>query len=217
MVSIDKFKSFQKNYRNSTGNKKVFSPLGASNHSESDRETLDYYATPPKAVKWLCKLEKFNHNILEPCCGEGHISKTLIDLGYDVESSDIVNRGYGDRFCSIMELKGPYDKDIITNPPYTDATEFVEKCLSLVTEGHKVALFLKIQFLETSKRYHLFKRFPIYKVYVSSNRLGCGKNGIFSVVDEAGEVNEPSAVCYAWFVWKKGYKGKTTLDFFNYF
>lgn len=24
-----------------------------------------------------------------------------------------------------------------------------------------------------------------------------------------------SATCYAWFVWEKGYKGKTTIDYIN--
>lgn len=214
--SIDSFKKLQKRNKSINGAKYVFSPLGATSHSHKEREEDDYYATPPKAVKQLCKLENFSHEILEPCCGEGHISKVLIDLGYDVESSDLVNRGYGDKFCSIMDLEGPYDKDIITNPPYKYSLEFAKKCLSLVADGHKVALFLRLHFLETSKRYYFFKQYPIKTVYVSSNRLGCAKNGEFDLIDKDGELNGTSAVCFAWFVWEKGYKGKTTLDFFNF-
>lgn len=179
MSDVNDFKSLRHSYKNrskvSRQNTKVYSTLGCTSHSDTERQTDDYYATPPKAVKLLCQLEKFSHKILEPCCGEGHISKTLINLGYDVESSDLVNRGFGDRFCSIMDLIGPYDKDIITNPPYKYATEFCEKCLELITEGHRVAMFLKLQFLETSKRYYLFKKYPIEKIYVSSNRFGCAK------------------------------------------
>lgn len=53
-----------------------------------------------------------------------------------------------------------FDGDIITNPPYGLATEFAEHAMNIITDGHKVAMFLKIQFLETQKRYELFKKYP---------------------------------------------------------
>ena len=68
--------------------------LGASNHSLGERQKEDYYATEPAATEWLCKLETFTNPILEPSCGEGHISKQLIKHGYDVVSRDLVDRGY---------------------------------------------------------------------------------------------------------------------------
>lgn len=211
------FKSFQnKNINKPKGDRRIYATLGASNQVITDREKDDYYATPPKAVKLLCELEKFHKDILEPCCGEGHISKTLIDLGYNVESSDLINRGYGDRFCSIMDYTGPIKKDIITNPPYEYAADFVRKSLEIVDTDYRVAMFLKLTFLESKSRYWLFNQYPIEKVYVSSTRLGCGKGGVFNRIDPDGEVNEGGAVCYAWFIWTKGFSGKTTLDFFNF-
>lgn len=214
--NLDLFKQLQRGKTNYGSETKVYTTIGASNHSQSDRQEDDYYATPPKAVKQLLELENFYNDILEPCCGGGHISQTLIDLGYNVESSDLFDRGFGNKTASIFDLTGPYDKDIITNPPYKLAYEFVEKCLELVTEGHKVAMFLKLTFLETPRRYYLFKKYPIKKIYVSSNRLGCAKNGDFKHVDKDGELTEGSAVCYAWFIWEKGYNGPTILDHFNY-
>jgi hypothetical protein len=65
-----------------------------------------------------------------------------------------------------------------------------------VPEGNKVAMFLKLTFLEGKARRELFKRYPPKTVYVSSSRLECGKNGIFK---------KDPAVAYAWFVWQKGY------------
>lgn len=195
---------------------KTYSCIGASNHSKTDRQVDDYYATPPRMVKLLCKLETFHKDILEPCCGEGHISKALIDLGYNVESSDLVNRGYGDRFCSIMDYKGPIKKDIITNPPYKYATDFVRKSLEIVDTGYRVAMFMKLTFLETVKRYELFKEYPIEKIYVSSKRTGCVKDGKFTIRDKNGDLDGCGAVCFAWFIWTKGYSGDTTVHFFNY-
>ena len=44
----------------------------------------------------LLGLETFDKNILEPCCGEGHISNVLKDAGHIVTSSDLIDRGYGE-------------------------------------------------------------------------------------------------------------------------
>ena len=79
-----------------TGNKtSIFKTLGASNHTEKDREENDFYATDPKAIDLLCQVEKFDKNILEPACGQGHMSKRLIEHGYQVLSYDLIDRGYG--------------------------------------------------------------------------------------------------------------------------
>ena len=53
------------------GNKEgLFKVIGASNHSDHEREAHDYYATEPKAVELLMGLETFDKNILEPSCGD---------------------------------------------------------------------------------------------------------------------------------------------------
>lgn len=98
--------------------------------------------------------------------------------------------------------------DIITNPPYKLGTQFVKKALDISADGVKVAMFLKIQFLESQERWELFKEYPIKTVYVSTKRLNCAKDGDFDKF-------ESSAVCYAWFVWKKGYKGDTIVKWIN--
>lgn len=64
----------------------VFKTLGASNHTDADRQREDYYATEPKATEWLCKLERFEGRILEPSCGEGHMSRVLEAERYEVVS-----------------------------------------------------------------------------------------------------------------------------------
>ena len=46
---------------NKKGNtNKVFTTLGASNHSQKEREQNDYYATDPRALELLLALEKFS-------------------------------------------------------------------------------------------------------------------------------------------------------------
>ena len=190
------------------GNSSTFRTLGASNHTDRERQKEDYYATEPKATEWLCKLERFEGRILEPSCGEGHMSKVLEAAGYEVVSRDIIDRGYGEvaDFLAIDNQK--WDGNIVTNPPYKYAQQFVEKALSIIPEGKKVAMFLKLQFLEGKARRELFRSFPPSRVWVSSSRIKCAMNGEF---DKYGS----SAAAYAWFILEKGYHGATTVKWFN--
>ena len=195
-----------------TGNKtSVFSTLAASSHSKDERANDDYYCTPPQAVEELLKREQFSHYILEPAVGGGSIAAVLVDHDYKVQSMDIVDRGYVGTevrdFLATTQDDLNFSPDIITNPPYAMAKEFVEHALDISMDSVKVAMFLKIQFLESKKRYELFKKYPPKKIYVFVNRVNCGKNGIFG--------KESSAVCYAWFVWKKGYKGLPRVDWIS--
>lgn len=188
--------------------KSTFVTLGASSHSEHERQGEDYYATEFLATEWLCKLETFNRRILEPSCGEGHISEVLKAYGYEVTSRDIVDRGYGEvqDFLSFETME--WDGDIITNPPYVFAQEFVEKALQIIPNGNKVAMFLKLTFLEGKKRKELFRANPPVRIWVSSSRLKCAINGDFNSIGS-------SATAYAWYIWRKGYKGDTIVKWFN--
>lgn len=195
-----------------TGNKaSIFTTLAASSHSKGERQEHDYYATDPIAVEILLENEKFSEKIWECACGEGHIAKVLEAHGYDVYSSDLIYRGYGDEqsldFLAYEDEQN-IDEDIVTNPPYKFAQEFVEKALGIIAEGHKVAMFLKLQFLEGKSRKEMFKKYPPKVIYVSSSRLNCAKNGEF-------EKYPSSAVAYAWFVWEKGFKGDPIIKWVN--
>lgn len=100
--------------------------------------------------------------------------------------------------------------DIITNPPYGIALEFIQHALGLVKDGAKVAMFMRLLFLEGKQKYDmLFKPNPPKSVYVCSKRALCAKNGDF------GKYESGSFTAYAWFVWQKGYKGKPMLDWIN--
>lgn len=194
-----------------TGNtNRIYVTLGASNHTEKERHIDDYYATEPKAMELLLEQEKFNPLIWECACGEGHLSKILEKKGYEVISTDLVYRGYGDEESMdfLKETFDNFDGDIITNPPYKYALEFVERAIETVKQGNKVAMFLKLQFLEGQKRKQFFLENPPKTVYVSSSRLICAMNGEF-------EKYPSSAVAYAWFVWEKGFKGNTIIKWIN--
>lgn len=195
-----------------TGNKtSIFATLGSNSHSNTYRPIDDYYATDPKAVELLLMYEKFNHNILEPACGEGHIVKVLEKNNYNVTYSDIICRNdYGVKKNFLSNDYTKWNGDIITNPPYKFAKEFVEKSLKITEYGNKIAMFLKLQFLEGKARKKLFTQYPPKVVYISSSRLMCALNGDFAKAN-----NTSSAIAYCWFIWEKGYNGDTILKWIN--
>jgi hypothetical protein len=191
--------------------KSTFAQLGASSHSETERETHDFYATDPKAIELLLKLESFE-NVWEPACGQGHLSEVLKKNNIHGRSSDLIDRKYSDEILDFLAIDNleQWNGDIITNPPFKYAMQFVEKSLSLIPEGRKVAMFLRVQFLESKERKQFFKNYPVKTVYIASGRIQCAMNGDF---EKLGKTS--SAACYCWFIWEKGFSGDTTLKFFN--
>ena len=181
--------------------------LGSTSITKADREENDFYATEPKAVELLLAEETFANNILEPCCGQKHITNILEQAGYTVKSSDLIDRNVG---ADIQDFFGitDWDGDIISNPPYKNALDFVKHSLEIVKEGSKVAMFLKILFLEGKTRKEFFLKNSPKVIYVASGRLNCAKNGDF-------DKYTTGAVCYAWFVWEKGFTGEPVVRWIN--
>ena len=196
------------------GNKKTtFVTLGASNHTVHDRAEHDYYATEPKAVEDLLKVENFSGSIWENACGEGHLAEPMIKSGYKVICTDLMERGYGKGGIDFFRCNKSLGDNIVTNPPYSKALEWVKPSLELIEDGKKVAMFLPIQFLESESRIDLFKNKPPVRIWVAAKRLLCGMNGDFNAKDKYGNIiydkdgkakRMSSAKCYAWFVWEKG-------------
>lgn len=192
---------------------KIFKNLGASNHADHDREENDFYATDPIAIDCLLKKEVLEHNLWEPACGKNQLVNRLEQYGYNVRRSDLIKR-IDDPKLEVLDFLSPnnnkiFNGDIITNPPYKCSLEFVKKALSLIPEGNKVCMFLKLLWLESSQRYdELFKNNPPKRIYVFSKRIKCAINGEFDKV-------EGSAVAYAWFVFVKGNKNLPVVDWIN--
>ena len=150
-----------------TGNSRALASLLGVNKdmTTKSREEHDYYATQPIAAELLIEIENLSLNIWECACGEGHLAKVFAEKGFNVLATDLIDRGYGERCDFLDDLETlpyrNYDGDIVTNPPYKYAQEFIEKALDLVGDGHKVCMFLKVQFLEGKGRRKLYETTPL--------------------------------------------------------
>lgn len=71
------------------------SKLSRLNYRYPRRVPHDFYPTPPEAVRALLSVETFTGSIWEPACGDGAISKVLIEAGFEVVSTDLIDRGFG--------------------------------------------------------------------------------------------------------------------------
>lgn len=193
------------------GDAKVFTSLGVNYGDNGSRQEEDFYATEPRAVYSL--IEKLNEYkiklpnlIVEPAVGNGKIAEQF-ENNHNILSYDIVDRGYKNTiikdFFTIDSLpKEP--KAIVTNPPYKFSLQFVEHSLNLLDKDEFLIMLLKIQFLETKSRRRLFDKAPPEFVWIFSERIKCLKNDCDNGIT--------SAMCYAWYIWKKGFSGHPQID-----
>ena len=198
-----------------TGNgNSIFKTLGASNHTEKERQNDDYYATDPIAIDKLLEQITLPINVWECACGEGHLAERLKQYGYNTYASDLIDRGYGlGHINFLQEMTLPFSKGqeccILTNPPYKYATEFAEHALELLPIGQPCILLLKTTALEGKKRWErLYSKGYLHEVYQFTERLLCAKNGDFQTMIDGGG----SAVSYAWFVFRR-YRCQSTKIF----
>ena len=171
---------------------------------EAEREKHDYYATPPTAIHKVMPtfkdIVKLNTNVWECACGEGHISRVLQEYGFNVKSSDLIDRGFGE-VQDFLTCTTTFNGDIVTNPPFKLADNFIRHAMTLLEkDGNKAIFLLKVQFLESKQRKSLFEEMPFKYLIVNSERQLCAKNGEF-------EKYTSTAQCYCWFIFEKGYEG----------
>lgn len=169
----------------------------ATNRRLVDFDGADFYPTPRWATEALLSKSLIHprHSILEPCCGDGAISKVLEEQGHVVTSSDKFDRGYG-------TVKDAFDYNecfdvIITNPPFAIAEDLILHFLPLYNE--QMCFLLRTAFLESASRYErIFSKMPPQVIYVFSERVSMYPKG------HKGKM-AGGTTSYAWFVWDRSY------------
>lgn len=169
------------------------------------RSEGEYYATPPACTEALLKhiggLEP--KTIWEPACGDGQISRVFEAHGYDVTSTDLVDRGYGTAGVDFLRTTGLRSPHIVTNPPFNLAQEFIEHAIGLGAEF--IAMFLRISFLEGRKRAAtLFAEHPPAEIHVLSKRPTLWRGG------ELGRTG--GAIAFGWWIWEAPHTRRTVVS-----
>lgn len=163
------------------------------------RQKDDFYPTPEYVTRILMDRIPFDGTIWECACGDGAMSEVIKSYGHHVVSTDLVGRGYNDGTSGIDFLfENTKMANIVTNPPFNLAYEFIEQGLRL--SCRKLALLLPVRYLTGKKRTDLYKKTPPKYVIIIPNK-----------VDFLGYGNP--AMEFAWFVWDKSMRGGTELLF----
>lgn len=191
----------------------IFRALGVN--SETERQKDDFYSTDPKAVESLIKFLKDNnieipYQIVESSVGMGHIAKVFEDEGHNVTGYDIIDRGWHDTIVADYLLVDRLPECcnngcmIVENTPFKHSVEFISHGMDLINDGDYICSLQKIQFLESERRKEFFEKYPPKYVCVFSKRTNTYRDG-------AMDKYKSSTMCFAWFIFQKGYNGATLV------
>lgn len=152
--------------------------ITGGNH-RNDRQKDDFYPSTPECTSSFLFMEREflkGKKILEPCCGDGAISKILEADGLEVVSTDLVYRGYGAGGVDFLWTMETDCDAIVTNPPFNIADKFITHSLE-VLEVKYLALLLKATYWHAKRRSLLFEKHPPAVVYPMTWRPDFLKRG----------------------------------------
>ncbi len=140
----------------------------------------DFYPTPSWCYKNLQIEWRLFDAVHEPCRGDKRLYNWL------------KNRISTATWTEITEGRDFFDWQkksslIITNPPFSQAKEFIVKALSL---ADTVIMLLRLNFLGSQSRHNWWKQNPPTALHVLSQRPSFTGNGT-------------DATDYAWFIWDR--------------
>lgn len=176
-------------------------------HSGYERHKDDWYVEPAWCVHALVKGERpFMGTVLDPCCGGGNIVQALCSNGVLAGGSDIQDRAGGTypRLSYEQSLSISLPTNVVSNPPYGVAEDFIMSCLAKAKD--RVCVLLRLAFLEGIKRGEWFPTVPLARVWVSSKRISMPPGGT-DIPAKGG------AIAYAWFVFEHGWEGDPVVKF----
>ena len=147
------------------------------------RVAFDQYETPEWVTRALIPhIPERIKNVWEPACGSGKMARVLnAQFTSDIQT--------GTNFLTCMSFAADA---IVTNPPYSLATEFIQRALALTEAGHgMVAMLLRTDFDHAKSRRALFADHPAFaKKLVLTKRIQWF----------ADSKSSPS-FNHAWFIW----------------
>lgn len=190
----------------------AFRPKAGTQRAVPRRLPNEFYPTPSEAVRALLSVEtfdgasgaRFQHDIWEPACGEGAISKVLLDAGHRVVSTDLVDYGFAAGGRDFLREPRPLAKHIVTNPPYGFglADAFIEKALAFSREtGGKVVMLLNLASLCHRTRTAWWKANPPARLYAIDDVV-CWPEHRYGPAPAHFVKHR-----YVWAVWEPGHSG----------
>jgi DNA modification methylase len=161
----------------------------------------EFFPTQAWATQALLARVAFTNPIWEPAAGDGAMADVLVKSGYVVVASDLCDRGNPSVQSGVDFLSTPTVTvgSVVTNPPFSSAEDFILKAVACAK--HRVAMLLRLAFLEGQQRKSLYSSTPLERVLVFRNRLSFGEGN--------------GKIAFAWFIWTHGYRGEPVLGWID--
>jgi hypothetical protein len=178
----------------------------SANNVTGKRRVADSYETPYSLTSLFLDTGFLNpaQPVLEPACGNGAITRVLEDYGFaEVESYDLAEG------TDFLNETLPVAQ-IITNPPYSLAYEFIQHAKKIATE--RFCFLLPLSYLHGKKRFDNIwkdKEYALKSVYVFTRYPMLGEP-----LREDGKFHT-GMIVYSWMCWERAWYGKPTIDWLD--
>jgi hypothetical protein len=163
-----------------------------------------FYPTPPRAVRALLARESFKGVLWECACGDGAISRILEAAGFEVISTDLIDRGFGRGGHDFLTDRTTVVDFVVTNPPFGPArglaARFVEHALTRIRPGGLVYMLLRTNWEAPQAHQRLMAR--CCRKYTFSRRLKMHRGGY------TGKKHSPQ-LDVSWYVFSNEHTGPT--------
>lgn len=199
-------------------------PLAAAGATNPKRKAsgyqhdrLGWYIEPSWCTDLLADQVQLER-VWDPACGVGTIPLTLIKRGIDAVGSDIAVRpdhqaavrvngrwNFWPDPIDFLTCADPEPKqwtDVVTNPPFSLAEQFIRRAIEL--RARKIAVLVRLDFLGAQKRHKFFTDLPPSYVLILSRRPSMPPGELLT----RGEVTAKGGQTdYCWLVWDAFIRG----------
>lgn len=135
------------------------------------------WQSDPWTVHAILHSEILTPRVVDPCCGDGIMSKIAKEHGHKVHAFDKHDWGHGE--CEVDYLQGTparieklvADATIFANPPFSKARDFVERSMQL--NARKIVCFQRFSWWESGGRLEWWGERPPNRIYVCADRATC--------------------------------------------
>jgi hypothetical protein len=170
-----------------------------------ERDRDDFYSEPEWCSRRLFEVEEFRGLVWDPACGLGTISRSARAAKLSNFASDIVDRGHGEvrdfLTAPAPTIAGLFN--VVCNPPFALADEFVERALAL--GAAKVAIIFPNGRLNAARWW--LEPLPFARVWLLTPRPSMPPG----VVILRGEKPGGGKTDFAWLVFDRTHSGPPTL------
>lgn len=161
-----------------------------------ERKERDCYETPEwVTLALLPHIPDRIKTIYEPAAGSGKMVRALAKSGRVISADDLTE---GRDFL----LCGQRQEAIVTNPPYTLASHFIDRAIDLTGNSGFVAMLLRTDFDHAASRDNLFSIPQFAKKLVLRKRIRWFENS-----DGSPSFN------HAWFIWDWKHSGPPIIAY----